>query len=681
MDTLISSLAALSDHELRTLIRARPDATFPTPPSLAALASRLALPASLARAIRTLNAADIAVLETLADLGAELEPVDPAALAGQAEKGVDVDASVAKLRTRALVYGSEGLRVAPGALAGLPAGWRILDRAPADLQEKVEALDPDSRDVLDRLAHAGGIGMMRSLNPTVQALIDAGLLAQQGPTTVRLPRPVREALRGERPREYPLTPPPADPVDQEAVDREATAQGLDAVREMRQLVTLLLADPLPLNKDSTVGVRALATATAQLGFDPALAVTIGEAAGIIGRGDVDERPALAATREGLAWLEAPLAQQWAIVLAGWVASPWRIDLDFRLFDAPTRSHSLAAARETILEGPPSLLFRAPVAAAGMSETLIDSILREAHHVGAVAENHASTPMRALLTGGDVVEATRALVPAEVTEVIAQADMTLLIPGPPTPETARAVEAFADLESPGLASVYRVSEASLRRALSAGWGARELHEWLTAHCIGQVPQALSFLIDDVARTHGALRAGQALSYVRSEDPALLARAAGTAASLRMLAPTVAVSALSLTALLSELRAAGLHPSAEDASGAVLNMPPEPELVRATPSRLPRVPAPRDTEEVLRALRAGGDAGDAPTTSTADAIDVIRAAARARRRISLRFVDSAGTARSLTVVPLRVAAGQVDAQDVAKRRIVRVPLSRVTAAEAL
>ena len=38
----------------------------------------------------------------------------------------------------------------------------------------------------------------------------------------------------------------------------------------------------------------------------------------------------------------------------------------------------------------------------------------------------------------------------------------------------------------------------------------------------IPQALSYLIDDLARRHGALRAGTASAYLRCDDEALLAR---------------------------------------------------------------------------------------------------------------------------------------------------------------
>lgn len=47
MSTFTDALAALTPDELRDLVRTRPDAFFPTPPSPGALATRLALPGSI----------------------------------------------------------------------------------------------------------------------------------------------------------------------------------------------------------------------------------------------------------------------------------------------------------------------------------------------------------------------------------------------------------------------------------------------------------------------------------------------------------------------------------------------------------------------------------------------------------------------------------------------------------
>lgn len=266
-------------------------------------------------------------------------------------------------------------------------------------------------------------------------------------------------------------------------------------------------------------------------------------------------------------------------------------------------------------------------------------------------------------------------PASVDTLIAQGDMTMLAPGPLEPDMASFLERIAALESPGLASVWRVTEASVRRGLDGGLTAEEVHAWLGRHVMGEVPQAIAFLVDDTARTHGAIRAGSALSYIRSADPALIATAAERC-GLHVLAPTVAVSDQPLTKLMAQLRAAGMQPTAEDNTGATLNMAPEPALVAATPSTLPRTP--KATEEQVEAIVAKlrADSGSDADAGAGDIFETLRAAARARRHVAVGFVDKQGRGRTLTVLPLSVSAGQVDALDEAADRVVRIALPRIT-----
>lgn len=682
------ALAQLHEAGLRTLIGTRPDAFYPTPASTASLATRLSLPGSVAHALRTLNAADLRTLERLSDLGAELEPVAIADLDTSSFPGIE------RLRERALVYGpDDAVRISPGTLSALPSGWRMSDEAPEGVHEVVDKLPAQERKVLETLAAAGGVGTTRAAaidadpNTPVARLIAQGLLVRDNASTVRLPRPVRDVLTGNAPRVYPATEPAPPPVEQRTVDEAAAGQGLDSVRQLRQLITHLLEQPVPLNKDATVGVRALTTMTKELGFDPSFLITVGESAGLVGRGNVDpasDADALAATKDALTWLDAKLGDQWAILLAGWVASPWRVDTGHKLLSGEMHASDLRYARMAILRAAGDrerLLFQAPIASSGMRDSLIAAVAAEAEAVGALALGSVSTPMQALFDGDDVASAANTLVPAEVDSVIAQADMTILAPGPLTPEAARMMERFAELESPGLASVWRVTEASIRNALDSGATSDELQRWLEARVIGEVPQNLRFLIDDVARTHGSIRAGAALSYVRSSDPALIATAADRV-DLRVLAPTVAVSELPLTQLMAQLRSAGLQPTAEDAHGAELNMVPEPDLVPATPSALPRERRiePAQVERIVSVLLndAAPTEDKAPTEAGADTIEVLRTAARARRHVSLGYVDKNGRGQVMTVLPLSVGGGQVDVLDEATDRVVRIALPRITRA---
>lgn len=677
MSTFPEFLQSLSDDQLRLLIRTRPDAFFPTPPSAGSLATRLGLPGSASRALRQLTAADLAVLERLADAGAELDPVDAGELG-----------DVSHLRELALVYGPvEALRISPGTLTALPPGWRVTDTLPEGAAEALDTLPARERKVLETLASSGGVGTTSAAGPDadpaapVAKLLAAGLLVRVDANTVRLPRPVRDAMRGIQPREFPLEAPALPEVDQAAVDEAATSQGLDAVRQMRQLVMVLMDAPVALNKDGTVGVRAAANLEKELGFDPRLLVTIGEAAGLIGRGNVDDEDVLAATRDALTWIDATLSDQWAILMVGWAASPWRADTDAKLLSADMHAPAVRHARATVLRHAgrvDQLLFHAPLEASGFSPQLIQAVVDEAEFVGALAgtpQLAQSSPLLALLGSEDVAATAKQLVPASVDTLIAQGDMTMLAPGPLEPDMASFLERIAELESPGLASVWRVTEASVRRGLDGGLTAEEVHAWLGRHVMGEVPQAIAFLIDDTARTHGAIRAGAALSYIRSADPALIATAAERC-GLRVLAPTVAVSDQPLTKLMAQLRAAGMQPTAEDGTGATLNMAPEPALVAATPSTLPRTP--KATEEQVEAIvsKLRADSGSDADAGAGDIFETLRAAARARRHVAVGFVDKQGRGRTLTVLPLSVSAGQVDALDEAEDRVVRIALPRIT-----
>ncbi len=682
MNSFTRSLTALDDDALRRLIAARPDAFFPAPPQIASLATRLALPGSIARALRRLTAPDLAFLERLADSGAEFDPYD--ATAEAAEGLLD------NLRAHALVFGDDDeLRIAPGVLSAVPAGWRVTDPVPDNLKELMADISSPERKVLDTLATNGGVGTTKAAAPDaapdtpIATLIAKGLLVRVNSDTVRLPRPVRDVLRGHPPRTFPMTEPATPDIDQDHVDTAAATQGLDAVRQLRQLITLLLSEPVALNKDGSVGVRARANLRKELGFDPALLITIGESAGLIGRGNVDDTDVLAATKDALTWLDATLSDQWAILLAGWAASPWRTDEDAKLLSPDMHSPDARGARLTILRhhgDTERLFYFAPLPASQLPPSFINTTIHEARFVGALDSTPtASTPLAALLDGADIAAATRELVPAPVDTLIAQADMTVLAPGPLEPDMGAFLENIAELESPGVASVWRISDASVRRGLDAGLTAEEIHAWLNDHVMGEVPQGIAFLIDDTARTHGSIRAGAAMSYIRSADPALITTAAEKLSGIiRPLAPTVAVSQLPLPKLMEALRKAGLQPTAEDETGAQLNMAPEPALVPATPSHLPRPTAVTDeqAEQIIARLRSEGTSAEPAPPPAGDTIETLRAAARGKRQVTLGYVDKNGRGKTLTAWPLSVSAGQVDAHVPATDSVVRIALPRIT-----
>jgi hypothetical protein len=174
--------------------------------------------------------------------------------------------------------------------------------------------------------------------------------------------------------------------------------------------------------------------------------------------------------------------------------------------------------------------------------------------------------RALLQGPDALEAA---LPPPRTEFTVQADHSVVAPPDLAPYLASRLGRYAELESQAGALLYRLSERRIAGALDAGEPPEAILAFLGEHATAALPQNVAYLVGDVARRHGRVRAGACASYVRCDDPALLTRAAAVkAAKLRQLAPTVAVSALSRDRLVAALRAKGLMPVAEGADGAAL-----------------------------------------------------------------------------------------------------------------
>jgi hypothetical protein len=283
----------------------------------------------------------------------------------------------------------------------------------------------------------------------------------------------------------------------------------------------------------------------------------------------------------------------------------------------------------------------------------------------------------------------------VDTVLLQADLTVVVPGPPEPALAAELELVADVESAGQAAVYRVTTASVRRALDAGLTAADLHALFARRSSTPVPQALTYLVDDVARRHGGLRVGACSAYLRSEDTALLAqlvadRRLGLLA-LRQVAPTVLISPFQVHRLLDMLRDAGYAPVAEDAGGVVLAQ--RRDQPRALARTRPRVP-PRELpaqlrsdqlDQVIAALRRGertaraaNRAPNPDVRSTADAITVLREAIATRQRIWVGYVDAYGGNVSRLVRPVSIGAGYLRAADDRTETLHTFSLHRIVSA---
>jgi hypothetical protein len=228
-------------------------------------------------------------------------------------------------------------------------------------------------------------------------------------------------------------------------------------------------------------------------------------------------------------------------------------------------------------------------------------------------------------------------------------------------------------------VFRVSESSVRRALDHGWSAAELHDFFAKASRTPVPQALDYLIDDVARQHGRLRVGSIESYVRSDDHGLLSQVLNdrrtASAELRRLAPGVLVSGLGADEVLTVLREAGYAPAGENPGGTVLTRPPaRPRAAGRRPGTehppAARPLTPAELTTTVREIRAGDAAlsarrGEAvrqvPGVTTAGTLELLSRAIGAGLPVWLGYVDAQGSGSQRVVRPVSLVGGFLSGYD--------------------
>jgi hypothetical protein len=353
-----------------------------------------------------------------------------------------------------------------------------------------------------------------------------------------------------------------------------------------------------------------------------------------------------------------------------------------------------ASRDEVLT---RLAWQAPRRAAGQ-RALAEAVLAEADVLGVTAAGGLTGYSRTLVDGSRSAaqHALANALPAPVDHFLVQPDLTIVVPGPPAADLADELALAADLESTGGASVYRITEASVRRALDAGRSGADLAA-LVSRSRTPVPQALSYLIDDVARRHGVLRTGVAAAYLRCDDEALLAGVVADrhldALQLRRIAPTVVVSGVPVARLLEGLRQAGYAPAAEAPDGAVITVGAD--VPRATARQSVRVIRPRTSTEsgahlaeLVRRIRSGDAltelshriqpiAQQVPGVTSATTMALLRQAIREGRRVLLGSAEPDGTASRHTILPISLAGGFVRGHESDTQRLQSFPLHRLTA----
>jgi len=705
-------LRSRDDAELARLFTLRPDLVTPVPTDFSALAARANSMPSIIRAVDALNKWQLDVLTICSIVN---EPFAKSDVVNLSEKGA---ASVIdELRERGLIY-KDGtkFRIVSNVRVRIgdePAG--LGPKAPAEVAytfTKLKNAPETAQTILDRLTWGpprGQIGNLKKPSEAVAWLLENRYLIAMDSQTVVLPREVALHLRAGK--VFAQSSSAAPVVEgthrkQKEIDRAAVANISTLLRWCEELAHNWSDEPPVALRSGGLGVRDLKHTAEHLGVEEVCAGFIAELLFIAGLVVIDTDDQILPTSAFDIWLTKSHEERWSGLVSLWMETsrvsgligkadqkniaPLGPELD-RAGISTLRSITLQLLHENSELDPnvPTLLDRMKWLTPGrFNSECIEWILREAEWLGLTGQGALSSFGKAFIDGADDLGVENAL-PEPVDHILIQADNSAVAPGPLTVELSNMIGTLADIESRGGATVYRFSEASIRRGLDHGQTGDQIKDFLKRTSKTPVPQPLEYLINDVAKRHGRLRVGASNSYIRCEDEALIQQIIVDKKldhlRLRKLAPQVLISDAESIEVISTLREAGYLPAAENSTGILVSAP----AIRRAKSR-PKPPRiisefqnPSDVviSSAVRALRAGQKASahkprEVPRTTANETLALLHQYIEEEASLTIGYADTNGGVSNRLIDPLKISLGTLMARDHATGEVESFRIPRIT-----
>lgn len=754
--SLSDDLRSRDDAQLTALLTARPDLLHPVPPNLNALAARAGTSHSVSRALDRLSKPSLEVAEIMAVLPEPATRADVLAARPEPDTEAALDELLTiglvwgdDTSLHLISAAHDGVGAHPCGLAAPYAMTHVrlarYFRKPKELDALLGEAPQGARDALNALAWGPPSGRVAdamrpvsedSAKTPIEWLLARDLLIPVGKETVVIPREIALHIRGGR---Y-VRPSGSRPVvegiakDPKRIDQTAGQHAFTFVRRLTELLDSWAVSPPGVLRNGGLSVRDLSAAARFSNCEPeeiALIIELSYACGLVATDGEIEESWLPTPAYDL-WATRPIAEQWALIARTWLttsrapglvgekdSNDGRINALSSIIDRVGMQELRGLVLDVLAQHVSREVSEAdivaqidwlrPRQASPWRTTLIGWILREAEWLGVTGLAALSGPGRALIESaaeanekksakGQVPAALAASIepflPTPVDHVLLQADLTAIAPGPLEHSVARQFALMANVESTGGATVYRFTDESIRRGLDAGSSTSDLLSYLEKHSRTPIPQPLTYLIEDVSRRHGAVRVGNATSYIRSDDEtaltAMLADRKCAGLGLVRIAPTVVIARAPIDEVIAALRASGLAPMPELADGTIVVRRPD---ERRTP---PRSAPPRLAGDspatgqgliaaAVKALRAGEravsvvdtDSGErVPRLDSTTTLNLVREAVQVQQQLWIGFADTGGTSTVHIIDPIRLNGGVLTAFDHRSDEVRTFAVSRIT-----
>ncbi len=479
------------------------------------------------------------------------------------------------------------------------------------------------------------------------------------PSAVRVITAVRDHVRDIPAPPWPIpqiTEDPRELRDPLSIDQQAAGAASSFVRHVHELIELWTYAPPQVLRSGGLSVRDFTETARNLHLpvhEAALVIEVTQAAGLVTPHEADGL-CWVPTADYDTWFERSTESQWEHLVRAWLAMPrFSGDADDRrqLLGVDTEVANASLIRRQVLELLAELSngcvtvpgdvvavldYTKPRRASAARAAAVRTTFLEADLLGVIALGGLSTFGRLTLEPqgrarvSPAQAALAAVRPPDVEDVLIQADLTIIAPGPLAERLAAPLRDMADIESRGHGSVYRVTVASLQRALAHGWSAEQIVEFLTGISRTPVPQPLEYLITDAAST---LR----------ETPQAAPRFRAPTPPTRRSSTVRRENSALIDAVIAALQAGERPPSAED--------------------------TPRDE---------AADAEPVAKMTTSAVIAELRASLMSHHPARIGYIEADGLTSVQIVDPMRLGGGSLTAFDHRSEQVRSFSVARITGA---
>ena len=706
--TFADELRSRSDEDLASIFRLRPDLVTPVPNDFSALSARATSTPSLVRALDSLNLWHYQIIEAACALPEPFKKSELVAVTSE-----ETTFALEHLWQMGLLY-KEGNNYRTPTNLKLLIGEEPAGLGPFSVKKfdfgSLKDIPKTSQEVLEKLTWGpprGQIANIKKPGNAIGWLLDNNVLVPLDSHTVALPREIAIKLRGGIIHKEILSKSASlvgKKVVQKQIDLAAVANISTILRWCEEFLHNLSDEPPTALRTGGIGVRDLKRIAEHLGVDETCAGFVAELCYLGGLVVIDSDDQILPTSAFDIWLTKTAEERWYSLVVLWLDTSRVSGLIGKVGDK-----SIAPLGPELDRAGACLIRRTTLKVLSENQQICPDIksiqeivkwwnpqransdfvewsLREAEWLGITGQGVISTFGIKLLSEAEDLGIESAL-PKPVDHILIQADNSAVAPGPLLPELASEMGTIADIESRGGATVYRFSEASIRRGLDHGKTGDQIKTFLSKTSKTPMPQPLEYLIADVAKRHGRLRVGSAHTYIRCEDEGLVQQILHDKKCehlrLRKIAPQVLVTDFELNEVIIELREYGYLPAAENAGGVLLSQP----NLRRSKSR-PKPPriiseftAPKEVIVLaaVKSIRTGERSRKVepivPGTSSNETLALINQYIAEGKTLMISYADNNGGVSNRIIDPISISLGTLTARDEASDEIVQFRIPRI------